>query len=683
MTVTNKDILAGPARNTDPRGILWVKVSEYADDLKLSDIAAKFSMTVEELCKLTFGTESVNEAEAFLADEWGCSDAVLDDTLVLWVFKYDQDGNEIKDVEDVKICGTHYEPPEPKPPQALPSGAIQGLGASPVQNTVDIKFKNGDILLSHHPGDEFISNMSLAWPTHAGIVTNGDLDNATDAMPGKWRSETGWQDHGRLVIDNLPVLIGNHAFFDEGLTPSGGLVYRYTGGGTQANENKRVQRINQKRKKGFLGLFRKKEKAKVVETDANREMLARQVAEAAARWAKLQAGKNYKFSLRSNIVGVEGPTNKLRRDEHGALTAPDKRFGMKKCSVCGFKKDSALCVKLRDFVHMKNCGVTPQNGKRMCWNCGERVNPGEHDCDMSVDQCACGYNEGSWGCRILHHKMEQMTDQAEPGEGWFASRNILQMLIPGVADNFLCMTCGEVADSPECCAGDSTVLVDESGEERPYYFKYDGDVGRQSPAHSIYCSEFVWRAYRFGGGVTLVEPKEFLYFYKHPNRAVTWMLWHGNVSDQQRGDVIRKTEKWNWLPNTVLRKILMQWHFKKEYAGYILAPVQLAQSKFVKKIHRVPAKEGKEQITVWSVHKKNINPSDVAKALIRNTSELRKLRHSKAMRDQMGDTNPSDDTEYEKWLSDFSSKTDRFDEWLSEHAVEQKYTADSLDKPAG
>ena len=75
MAVTNQDLTAGPARNTDPRGIRAVRVREF-DEQKLSDIAPKFSMTVEELCKLTFGTESPSEAEAFLEDVWGCKNAV-------------------------------------------------------------------------------------------------------------------------------------------------------------------------------------------------------------------------------------------------------------------------------------------------------------------------------------------------------------------------------------------------------------------------------------------------------------------------------------------------------------------------------------------------------------------------------------------------------------------------------
>ena len=103
-----------------------------------------------------------------------------------------------------------------------------------------------------------------------------------------------------------------------------------------------------------------------------------------------------------------------------------------------------------------------------------------------------------------------------------------------------------------------------------------------------------------------------------------------------------KSEKWNWLPNRILRTVLIK-RFKTSYAGYILAPVQLAQSKFVEQLHRVPAKKDEEKVTVHSVHKKNVKPSDVARALMDN----------------------------------------KFDDWLTEHADEQTYTADSLDKPVG
>ncbi len=688
MTVTNQDLTAGPARQTDPRGIRYVRVTEYADNLKLSDIAPKFSMTVEELCKLTFGTESLTEAETFLTDVWGCADAVLDETVVLWVFKYDQDGREIKDVEDIELGGTHYEPPVRRPPQVQPLGAIQALGGSPVQNTIDIKFRNGDILLSHHPGDEFIANMSLAWPTHAGIVTNGDNDGATDALPGKWRSDTGWQSSGcRLVVANLPVLIGNRAFFDEGTTPSGGLVYRYKGGGTQAMENKRVQRINKKRRKG-LGLFGflcKKDKAKVVETDGNRETLARQVAEAAAEWARSQVGKNYKFNLRSNIIGVEGPEPKTRRNEYDELTTPDKQFSMTKCPKCGFKKDSAACSGLDELLHyyMDKTDAKPQPGKMLCLKCGQLDDSNLHVCDLNADECGdCDFHLDSWACKVLHKQMEKLTFEGEDGDDWYYSRSQVTGNVNSGSDDFLCMTCGELWGKDGCCKGDKTVLVDEGGKERPYYYKHDGDVGQRTPAHSIYCSEFVWRSYRFGGGVTLVEPKKFLRFYDHSNRATTWLLEHSSVSDEERGQVLQKLEKWNWVAKRILRAFMMK-HFKSRYAGYILAPVQLAQSKFVEKVHRVPAKEGEEQITVHSVHKKNIHPGDVAKALIRNTAVLRSLRHNKLMKDMMGDTDPSDDDEFEKWLIEHLKDRKRFEKWLKDHADEQKYTADSLDKPAG
>ena len=484
MTVTNKDLTAGPARHTDPRGIRYVRVTDYADSLKLSDIAPKFSMTVEELCKLTFGTESLTEAEAFLTDEWGCADAVLDQTVVLWVFKYDEDGNEIKDVVDVELGDTHYEPPVQRPPQAQPLGAIQALGGLPVQNTIDIKFKNGDILLSNHTGDDFISNMSLAWPTHAGIVTDGDNDGATDAMPGKWWTGTEWKSAtSRLVIANLPVLIGNDAFFDEGLTPSGGLVYRYQGGGTQAMEDKRVQRINKKRRKG-LGLFGflcKKDKAKVVETDANREALARQVAEAAATWARSQVGKNYKFNLRSNIIGVEGEQPKKVRDEYGELTTPDKQFRMTKCPKCGFKKDSAACDGLDEFLHMEGADVRPQEGKLLCLECGRIVDNDQHTCDPSATDCGdCDFHEDSWACQILHRKMERLTDEVEDDD-WFYSRGQVRGNVGAGLGEFLCMTCGEVWGKTACCKGDSTVLVDESGKERPYYYnlRVPGCEGRR------------------------------------------------------------------------------------------------------------------------------------------------------------------------------------------------------------
>jgi len=152
--------------------------------------------------------------------------------------------------------------------------------------TVDTGFKAGDILLSHHPKEDFISKITLSWPTHAGIALNEAW--AADADVRKEDSEV-------RVVDYISL----KDFFDQKdttkQTPHGGLVYRYIG------------------KKG--------------DKEENLEAIRRK----AAVWAKKQTRNTYKFSLEhSYIVGKKGGVVEKEFDAQGKAVDKDgKRLKFK------------------------------------------------------------------------------------------------------------------------------------------------------------------------------------------------------------------------------------------------------------------------------------------------------------------------------------------------------------------
>lgn len=159
-------------------------------------------------------------------------------------------------------------PPSPrhKPPPLPPRVAPRGQKAGPkAVATVDEKFRPGDILLSEHPGDDFIQQVTLSWPTHAGICTDPDKDQAVDAMPARG--------------DHAVAVTGLKAFFAAKESPGGGLVLRYKGSGDDLTD-KEIGRI-------------------------------------ASIWAEAQTHHKYHFTLRSPILGET-------RDAQGAITAVQK-----------------------------------------------------------------------------------------------------------------------------------------------------------------------------------------------------------------------------------------------------------------------------------------------------------------------------------------------------------------------
>jgi uncharacterized protein YycO len=162
-------------------------------------------------------------------------------------------------------------PPPPRvPPRPAPDAPIR-LAARSQQagpravTTIDQKFRPGDILLAEHQGDVFIQQMTLTWPTHAGICLDPSKDKAVDAMPSRG--------------DHAVAETGLNAFFHAKITPGGGLVYRYT---AAANDT------------------------------ANRE-----IGQKAALWAQAQIGHKYHFTLRSPILGEErDKKDKFKVEDH-------------------------------------------------------------------------------------------------------------------------------------------------------------------------------------------------------------------------------------------------------------------------------------------------------------------------------------------------------------------------------
>lgn len=104
-----------------------------------------------------------------------------------------------------------------------------------------------------------------------------------------------------------------------------------------------------------------------------------------------------------------------------------------------------------------------------------------------------------------------------------------------------------------------------------------GPSGNLQNNNQLYCSEFVWRCYRTGAGVTLVDPKDFI-----------------NLKDKKVYDrnieiltevAKREGEIPKYVPGPIARKLV-----KKEFKnhnGRFLAPIQLADSPSTKKVKSI------------------------------------------------------------------------------------------------
>lgn len=116
---------------------------------------------------------------------------------------------------------------------------------------------------------------------------------------------------------------------------------------------------------------------------------------------------------------------------------------------------------------------------------------------------------------------------------------------------------------------------------KPYTFNlWDPIIGASGGVddnNQLYCSEFVWRSYRTGAGVTLVDPKDFMNL-KDPK------VYDRNIKiltevAQRDGQIP------GWVPDVYARKKVRE-HFK-DHNGYFMAPRQLADSTLVRKVKSI------------------------------------------------------------------------------------------------
>ena len=225
---------------------------------------------------------------------------------------------------------TRRPPPPPPPPGPAPTkGAARSQGQPKAVTTVDQNYLPGDVLLSEHAGDVFIQQMTLAWPTHAGICVDPSTDDAVDANVGR----------GSAAVETTDIW---DEFFHEDKTPGGGLVYRYDGGS---------------------------------DPGANKKAGAD-----AAKWAQAQVGKEYHFSLKSPILGgtrsapFSVPEKKFDKDGK-AVDAKGKPLMMKdaKTGKEKHKQHDIYCAELVWRAYRFGAGVTLVDPKKF-FNMYEHTN---------------------------------------------------------------------------------------------------------------------------------------------------------------------------------------------------------------------------------------------------------------------------------------------------------------------
>ena len=131
--------------------------------------------------------------------------------------------------------------------------------------TIDTGIKAGDILLNHHPVDRDIADMTTSWPTHAGMAVNEKW--AVDANKRKDPLDRSILADAVQIVPMLgpfSVLEDFDGFFDK--RPEGGLIFRYVG--AEGDNEARIDAVRAQ----------------------------------AAEWAFEQAGKKYRFGLRTSRI---------------------------------------------------------------------------------------------------------------------------------------------------------------------------------------------------------------------------------------------------------------------------------------------------------------------------------------------------------------------------------------------
>lgn len=153
--------------------------------------------------------------------------------------------------------------------------------------------------------------------------------------------------------------------------------------------------------------------------------------------------------------------------------------------------------------------------------------------------------------------------------------------------------------------------------------------------HDIYCAELVWRAYRFGAGVALVDPKRFFCMYDHPNRVVTGLLvfqiqseadtdYSGRITPGSSPTLegIKKGFSSFWAhlaTNALARKIVIK-KMRAKHTGYLCAPHQFLESSLLTKVRAVKPSPHLDKHEVFNFHKADVHPLEVVEHL--ETGEL-------------------------------------------------------------
>jgi hypothetical protein len=150
--------------------------------------------------------------------------------------------------------------------------------------------------------------------------------------------------------------------------------------------------------------------------------------------------------------------------------------------------------------------------------------------------------------------------------------------------------------------------------------------------HEIYCAELVWRAYHFGAGVNLVDPKKFFYMYADPDCAMVGLI----PFDSQK---VKEglSNRWAKLitKSAKMAQLVLIAVMRLKYPGYLCAPHQFLQSKLLKKVYEIPPSEDswlKDELSKHKVHSytgANIHPLDVVENS-RNLAIFEKWLETKA-----------------------------------------------------
>lgn len=148
--------------------------------------------------------------------------------------------------------------------------------------------------------------------------------------------------------------------------------------------------------------------------------------------------------------------------------------------------------------------------------------------------------------------------------------------------------------------------------------------------HDIYCAELVWRAYRFGAGVALVDPKRFFCMYDHPNRVVTGLVafqiqaeaeteYSGRIKPGSSPTLegIKKgfSSFWGHMATHALARKIVIKKMRTKHTGYLCAPHQFLESTLLTKVRSVKPSKYLNKHEVYNFHQADIHPLDVVENL--------------------------------------------------------------------